>query len=819
MIHTLENRWLQLEVRTVPSRWSVIPLQHGGPLLKDLRVGLRYRRGRVHHHLLDRWPAVTVTGPETVTSPHGQLRQLALVMEGDHLRCSLTFALPTELPMLFWKLEVDNVGHSPVFVDRLDLLSAGFIYRSRYDQPGEIAFSNIPERVTSRDQSPRAISSPELAFFSNGLQSWSYSGVYTAEDRFRHTRLSFLRSPVERDAGTPAPSRRGLFASHMFGVLGDQRSRSAILAGFLSQREQFGALEAFIGMPRPALRLWANGDGARLGPGASMKTDWACLTITHLDGADPLGPYFETVARENSLPDEPPSWQKPPAGWCSWYQFSSEDYRAALTANNIRHNLAALTGLRHELPLDVIQIDDGFEAQVGDWFEFSPGFPEGVAPLAAEIRQAGFTPGLWLAPFMVHPGARLASERPGWLLRGRLGRPANAGFLWGAFCAALDLTHPEALEHAAEAVHTAVHRWGFPYLKLDFLYAAALPGQRHDPTRTRAQVLRAGLEAVRQAAGDQAFLLGCGCPLGPAIGLLDAMRIGADVARRWNPSFKGRELFFRNEPDLPSARNASHNALTRASLHRRWWVNDPDCLLLRPETHLTLAEVRSLATIIALTGGSVFLSDHLPALPPDRLRLAECLLPPIGRRPHVLDWFDHPTPQRLQLDLDGPAGAWHLIALFNWRDRPGDLVLNPRDLYLDPQVVYYAREYWSGKIYRFGGKEITGSELTIPDVPAHGVQLFALRPRHPYQPQYLGSDLHISQGLEVAEWEYSELELRLKLQRPGKAHGKVVVTLPRQPEEVLQDGRVLTWESVNEGAYIVSVNFDKIANIKIRYQS
>lgn len=817
MIHTLENRWLQLEVRTVPSRWSVTPHQRGAPLLKDLRVGLSYHRGRLRHHLLDRWPAVAVTGPEMVASLHGQLRQLALVIEGDHLRCTLTFALPAELPMLFWKLEVENVGHSPVFVDRLDLLSAGFIYRGRDDQPGEITFLNTPERSTSRGRHPRADSSPELAFFSNGWQSWSYSGVYTAEDRYRRTRLGFLRSPVECDAGTPTPSRHGLFASHMFGVLGDRRSRSAILAGFLSQREQFGALEAFIGMPRPALRLWADGDGARLGPGASLNTDWACLTITHLDAADPLGPYMEAVARENGLPDEPLNWQKPPVGWCSWYQFSSEDYTAALAAEDIRNNLAAIAGLQHSLPLDVIQIDDGFEAQVGDWSAFSRSFPEGVAPLAAEIRQAGFTPGLWLAPFIVHPRARLASERPGWLLGGRLGRPANAGFLWGSFCAALDLTHPEALEYAAEAIHTAVHRWGFPYLKLDFLYAAALPGRRHDPTRTRAQVLRIGLEAVRQAAGDQAFLLGCGCPLGPAIGLLDAMRIGADIARRWNPSFKGMEFFFKGEPDLPAARNASHNALTRAPLHRRWWVNDPDCLLLRPETQLTLAEVHSLATIIALTGGSVFLSDHLPALPPDRLRLAECLLPPIGRRPHVLDWFDHPTPQRLQLDLDGPAGAWHLIALFNWGDQPGELVLDPRDFYLDPQVAYYTREFWSGKIYRFGSKELTGSELTIPDVPAHGVQLFALRPCHPYQPQYLGSDLHISQGLEVAEWEYSEHGLQLTLQRPGPAQGKILVTLPRQPEEVLQDGRLLAWGSINEYAYIIAVDFDKIANIKIRY--
>ena len=54
--------------------------------------------------------------------------------------------------------------------------------------------------------------------------------------------------------------------------------------------------------------------------------------------------------------------------------------------------MSALSAQRARLPLQVIQIDDGFEAQVGDWSAFRPSFPEGVAPLAAEMRAAGFTP-------------------------------------------------------------------------------------------------------------------------------------------------------------------------------------------------------------------------------------------------------------------------------------------------------------------------------------------------------------------------------------------------------------------------------------------
>lgn len=113
------------------------------------------------------------------------------------------------------------------------------------------------------------------------------------------------------------------------------------------------------------------------------------------------------------------------------------------------------------------------------------------------------------------------------------------------------------------------------------------------------------------------------------------MRIGADVAETWQPRYMGTEFFIHAEPDYPSVRNAIQNTLTLAPLHKRWWINDPDALLLRPETDLTLAEVQTLASVIVLSGGSLFISNHLPDLPAERVRMAGRLLPVIGRRRRV----------------------------------------------------------------------------------------------------------------------------------------------------------------------------------------
>jgi alpha-galactosidase len=605
------------------------------------------------------------------------------------------------------------------------------------------------------------------------------------------------------NATTPKAKNRGHFTSEMFGVLGDRRHRTAILVGFLSQVQQFGSLEAWLDPLHPSLRVWAQGDGVLLEPEAELFTDWACLQFMHIDSTSPMGPYLDAVSRENGVDDLP----EVPVGWCSWYHYFED-----ITAQDLRRNLTTASDLRPDILLDLIQIDDGYMTSIGDWDSFNSSFPDGVALLADEIQAAGFTPGLWMAPFLLDRDSRIFQDRSEWVLRNRWGWPSNAGLKGNRFAAALDLTHPDALAYVQEKNHKAAKRWGFPYLKLDFLYAAALPGRRHDPGRTRAQVLRTGLEAIRAAAGQGAFLLGCGCPLGPAIGLVDAMRISPDVERHWYPRYPGLTPFVRNQADFPAARNAVRNSLTRAPLHRRWWLNDPDCLLLNPDNDLSLAEVHSLATVIALTGGATLISDPLPELPPERLRILEALLPVIGKRPHVIDWFDRRTPTRLRLDLDGPTGPWHLIARFNWDDRPRKIPLRLNDYHLNPQAEYHARSFWDGRLYR-----IAAGELDLDPIPPHGVVLMALRRRKPGLPQYLGGNLHVSQGLEVRRWAPEATKVTLELRRPGRAQGEVSIVLPGSSVEAELTGHPIKPEADGEGRHRFALAFERRANLTIHW--
>ncbi len=803
----LSSPFLTFELDLARGAWNLEPTRAESLVVRAARLRAAYRAhsGESRAALTD-WRAAQLSGPQQVLpSPHGPLQALRVdfPVSEDELTCTLHFALAANEPLFLWRLNLANRGMQPIYLGRLTLLEARFA----------------------------GLEAP--AFFSNGWGSWDYTGTYGPGDRFRGVRLGFLTRPMRLNPGTPGPTRRGHFAADMFGVMGDRRSRVALLAGFLSQCQHFGSLEAHLATHESTLQLWANGDDTRLDPGASQSTDWACLHFLDVDQPDPLGVYYQAVARQNDLL---PGGRRPPGttavapagleagvaerqavepltGWCTWYHFFTR-----VSAGDVRRNLAALSAMRPGLPLDLVQIDDGFEACPGDWLDFAPSFPDGLAPLVREIRAADFIPGLWLAPFILQRHSRLYREHPDWLLRGQLNRPVNAGFIWNTFTTALDLSHPGALDYVQRVIRTAVHEWGFPYLKLDFLYAGALAGRRHDLSLSRAQILRRALELVRQEAGENTFLLGCGCPLGSALGLVDAMRIGPDVDVRWPARFFGIGWRYDQEPGIPSVRNAVHNTLTRSGMHNRWWLNDPDCLLLRPSTELTLAEVQTLATAIAFSGGLALFSDDLPQVPPERLDILRAILPPIGQAPRVLDWFESSRPSRLRLDLSGAAGNWHLLALINWQDNPQLATLRLAEFDL-PQGDYWVRRFWdedAGAPRRF-----SGGALDLGELPPHGVAVLTLRRALPGEPQYLGSDLHISQGLEVSGWKWlpQQNRLSLALYRPGNWRGRIYLALPCAPADVQVDGQPCAWEPAAEEVYGIEVKGEGDVDVVVRRQA
>ena len=449
---------------------------------------------------------------------------------------------------------------------------------------------------------------------------------------------------------------------------------------------------------------------------------------------------------------------------------------------------------------------------MGDWFDFNEKFPNGVKTLAKKIHNNGFTPGIWLAPFILHPRSKLAGDHPEWLLKKKNKRLARAGFVWNALGKALDLTVPGALEYVCKVVDAAVHDWGFPYLKLDFLYAAALRGKYHDDTKTRAQVLRTGMEAIRDAAGEEAILLGCGAPLGSMLGLVDIVRIGADVSGHWTPTYFNVSFPFRKEPHMPSAENSVHNIITRSFIHNRWWVNDPDCLLVREESSLSLEEIQTLATVIALTGGSILLSDNIETLSEDRLKIAKALIPPMNQRAQVIDWMAPGTPSRLRVDLNGAVGPWYLISYSNWKDQPIDVSLGNEAFGLKSEE-YIVSSFWDSTSWRVGENDLLFSGTILP----HATLLLAVRACKKAEGFYIGSNLHISQGLEIERFQVGKGELNLKFSRDKRLAGNIELSLPRIPRSVICQGKAVKWVQTDDSSYRFFLEYEDPDILSITY--
>ena len=796
----LSSPFLNIFFQPATDMWSIRLIAHDLQIM-NAAMGVTWEESdRTHSAQLPFSLADEISSSHCAHSLGPADQRSLQVQLAPNLHAIVHFSLLQSSPVLLWRIEIKNEGYTSIRLLAADMLAAGFDKAmNSYGQNQR----NLSHPGDDNNRGGVHFASPEtdLAFYSNGWQSWSFAGLIDAGHSMPGTRLGPIRRTMVNRPGRRPPAGQGRVDSDMFAVLLDRVSHTGVLAGFLSQKKAFGSIAASMEGKTPSLHVGINLDNALLDAGESFLSDWACINFIDTNSSDPLSTYLDLTARENSTRVTTPT----PLGWCSWYYYfqNIDPTQIMRQVNWAREN-------QDEIPFEIIQIDDGYQADIGDWLTTNERFPGGMAQLAGEIKGAGYEAGLWLAPFLALQNAQVVKRNPDWVLRNRFGLPANTGWVWETFGRALDVTHPGVQEHLTNVFDTVVNRWGYSYLKLDFLYSAALAGKRYDPRLTGAQALSLILSKIRKTVGDESTLVGCGCPLGSGLGIFDSMRIGPDVAPSWKPKYSFLGVLLQKEFDIPSTRNALHNTIARAPLHRRWWINDPDCLILRKtETDLSAPEVQTLATVIALSGGAAMVSDDLLALDEERKRWLARLFPPLPGRMRVIDLFDDERPKLLSLDLAGPIGEWCLIAILNWEDEERHYEVPMEVFGLDASLEYHSVDFWHAQY-----ETIHERILSTGPIPAHGVKLIALREASEGS-LWVGDTLHISQGMCVKSWDHDEQTISTMIDCGRRAQGKVWFALPAPPRSLRLDGVELDYERVSNKVYAANLEFEGSATLAI----
>jgi alpha-galactosidase len=421
--------------------------------------------------------------------------------------------------------------------------------------------------------------------FCNGYQSWSESREYQIKEKLPNLKSWAKNHKYIGDHHIKEiPRGKNIFHSWTYTYV---KNKNYIT--FLGSLKENAAFTYFI----------HDGNSQQL----VVEKDCNGLELSH---SFPILDLFVSHGKENSVFNQ---WKsemnlsaikaKTATGWTSW-----NNYFNNISEKTILKNINAF----HEknTPLDYIQIDDGYQTQVGDWLSIKSTFPNGMAQVAQKIKQANYKPGIWLAPFICDAQSVIFKQKKHWLVKDKNGKPFAAGKikLWGGKFYVLDFYHKEVQNYLIQVIRTFIKKWGFEFLKLDFLYAVCIFPKKN---KTRGQIMHDAVEFLRTQAGGK-IIIGGGVPLGSAFGKVDFCRIGSDVHLQWENKYQR----LKGNRERTSTLLSLRSTIGRWQLSNRVFLNNPGVFILREKTNkLTPTQQYTLLIINILCGDLIFTSDFV----------------------------------------------------------------------------------------------------------------------------------------------------------------------------------------------------------------
>ncbi|MFK7691625.1 alpha-galactosidase [Paenibacillus sp. HJGM_3] len=443
----------------------------------------------------------------------------------------------------------------------------------------------------------------------------------------------------------------------------------------------------------------------------------------------------------------------------------------------------------------------------GNWLEENrEAFPHGWSWLVDKLAGYGQRLGFWIAPFWIpNKLSNLFEEHRDNLLKqdgayvffdyrspygksGTLPKEERVGFY------SLDASHPNTLRFLRH-VFEQYNRIGIRYFMIDFLFAGSgsTPGQfpyngYHDRTMIKGpEVYRAALKTIREAAGEDTYLLSSTGTTFQNVGCVDAVRVGPDIG-------EGRPLI-ETMAEYPATYTihgwplistvAASMAMTYFT-DRKLYYND-GFNVLSVDKPIPLDEARATVSMFGLSSGPIMLGDDIATISPERLALVKKCLPPYERMARPVDLFTAvapDTPKVFNLRVEKEWDCWNVVGVLNAGASVLSVDLHLGDLGLEADQAYCLFDFWN-EMY-LGEASAT---LHV-EVPAYSVRVLRISRARPH-PWLLATDMHVTQGgveLPRLRWDERRLTLQGVCTRPVGETGTLYFRLPPGWKPVRYEG-------------------------------
>src|SRR3989338_90586 len=436
-------------------------------------------------------------------------------------------------------------------------------------------------------------------FFEHGWNTVSQSKYKKISDKSKKSIVlsrNYNINSFNKDYG----SLGNEIVSEMFSLAVDKTNDLCLLMGATTTKKQYSQVYWYLD-DFPKFRLTSQMDEVTLEKNEEISTE--IFLICFGEKSEVLKLYSKKVAEKMN----PPIPEKNYSGWCSWYYYSND-----ISEKIILRELKVVSKIKQKIPFKYFLVDDGY-CITGDWLEYHKVFPNGMKFLADEIKKQKLSPGIWLTPYLIDRKSKVYKKHQDWILLNKKGNPVFCtkitfnpliGFeKWNKYT--LDPTHPEVKKWITHVIDTVVNEWGYELLKLDFLHSLSMSDSYYQKNITRAQALRIGIETIRKTAGNKVHITGAITPLSPTIGIFNSMRISGDII---SPPLAHLPIINRIINKF-TFQNNFRNITYRKFMHKNFWLNDPDCLVVRSRLKLDKNIFNKYYNMIKNSDYQIFLGD------------------------------------------------------------------------------------------------------------------------------------------------------------------------------------------------------------------